>query len=143
MSKFTQSVKKTFEFDGDTVAVSLARIKRGQMLQLSPHIPGEGEAASAEQNLRLLEEASKFLPEVLKGFSGLADANGDNISLETMMDEAYFQPLLAEIISAWLETSAVSADEVGNSDAPAGAGTEESGRTPKVEALPDSPAQLG
>lgn len=115
MSKFTQSVTKTFEFDGDKVTVVAKRIKRKHMMLVAPHSPEPGKNPTQEQNLAMLDALAGAILEYITEFIGLTDEEGEVLDFSVVVEEAYFHELLAEICAWWFEASQMSAAQVGKS----------------------------
>lgn len=113
MSGYTQSVTESFEFDGDTITISMARIKRADLIKVGPHLPKPGEEADQEKNLKVFEILAGIVGDYVKEFSGLKDNDGNSIAFDLVLDEAYFQDLLSEIIAWWFQASQMQQAEVG------------------------------
>jgi len=118
MSRFLPTVLHTIDFDGDTVSVKLRRVTRGDMLRIAPHLPTDGNEPTTEQNLIMLEEIAQVLPGYVESFDGLVDGNGEPITLETVISEAYFLELLGEIAGLLISSSSPTEKEGKNSDEP-------------------------
>ena len=122
MSRFTKTVQYVTEFQGDTVKVTLERLKRKDLLMLAPLMPkadSEGKVTvnlDTEDNLKLLSAVADRLPDYVKSFEGLKDANGEEITIQDVAEEAYFGELLSDIFAKLFDISFVSEDEIKNSN---------------------------
>jgi hypothetical protein len=126
MSNFTPSVKFSTEFDGDTVTMSLYRLKKKHMMKMMPIIARQvslsandsedevsinlTEMLEAEGELSIIAES--FIHEYVKDLSGLLSADGEKIDFETVLEQSYFQPLVAQIIKRLFEISKPSQEEI-------------------------------
>lgn len=118
MSKFTKAVRFTTEFDGDTVSMSLARLKRADMMKLSSYISigPDGEALGELDQTAIMEVAVDFLPRYVTNFAGLMTEDGETVSLEEMIEEAYFFALASNIIAEIFNISNMGKGDEKNSD---------------------------
>jgi hypothetical protein len=114
MSNFTKDILFTTEFEGDTVSLRLARLKRKDMMTLSPHMPDAGEKVGAVQSMDLMDVALALLPKYVTEFKGPKDADGNELSLEDIMEEMYFLELVSRIVTHLFEASNMGADEAKN-----------------------------
>jgi len=144
MSNFTPSVKCSFEFEGDTVLVTLARLKRKDLVKLAPYM----DAGDAEGNMggmdaiQLLDFSSALLPEYIKSFSGLRTADGNELTFEQIAGEAYFQSLIADLVQRLFEISNMGKGDIKNSNRQPTTSTEEPANT-SDESLPDYHVSIG
>lgn len=112
MSNFTPMVTEDFDFDGDTVTVTFERMKRKHIVLLSPHMdPSQEGVVSFEDQVQFTEVAVEILPEVVKTLTGLVDSGGNNIALDTVLEETYFTKLVADIMSAVMKNSFLKSDD--------------------------------
>ena len=111
MSNFTPLVAKQYEFEGDTVKVSFARLKRKDMLKLMPIIQrmqrAEDDAQKGEAIAEMLTDSLKLLPDYVVEFEGLTDSHGNQIDIETVADDMYFMQLASDIVGDLMNESAV------------------------------------
>lgn len=116
MSKYTPSVTREFTLEGDTVKVKFARLTRQQFGKLSPFMANLDENGNVppEQAMKMMDVCAEFLPEIILNFEGLTDANGEPLGKEVVLSEAYFFPLLSEIIGAITEESVVNEKKQSN-----------------------------
>ena len=113
MSNFTPLVKKEYEFEGDKVWVTFARLKRKDMLKILPLVsslqnmddtdPQKKQIATAEVMGGMLN----IIPEYVRKIEGLKDTEGNDIAVETVMDEVYFMALASQIVMDILNKSVV------------------------------------
>ena len=114
MSNFTKDILFTTEFEGDTVSLKLARLKRKDMMLLSPHMPNEGENVGAVQSMDLMDVAMSLLPKYVSEFKGPKDSDGMPLTLEEIMEEMYFLELISRIVTKLFEASNMGAAEAKN-----------------------------
>ena len=62
-------------------------------------------AAMVESENEVVDVANEFLAEYINDMTGLKDANGNAINKETVIENAYFQTLVAEIIGQLMNIS--------------------------------------
>lgn len=117
MSNFTPLVNKTYEFDGDTVHVTFARLRRKDMLTV---LPVFSKLKDSEENSEewtegindVLNELADLLPDYVKEFKGLLDSEGNAIEIGTVAVEMYFMKLSAMIAMDLIKESGVPGGEV-------------------------------
>lgn len=124
MSNFTPLVTKKFEFDGDTVTVRFARMKRKHFVKMMPFFmrfkedatkigsPEEGgeeteESMQAKLNLidGVFDQLGDKMSEYVRTVEGLRDAAGNEVDVDTMLEDSYFLELQLELITAMLDES--------------------------------------
>ena len=110
MGQFTKLVKRTFEFDDEKVTVTFARLRRKDMMKIVPLVaklnqekPDGDNAVSIAEHF--LGDFSDRLVDYIKEINGLTDASNEPVTIETVVDEAYFTPLLVDIAEAMVEES--------------------------------------
>lgn len=133
MSKFTRNFTTTIEFDGDTVSITMSRLKRKQMLQLAPHMgePDENGKVkmSLQDNVALLDAAQDKIKKNLIAMSGLFVEDGQEVVVadgkpanqelfDLIFEEAYFMNLLGEILSELVQHSFVNEEDAKKSEGP-------------------------
>lgn len=129
MSKYKKTIKADpLEFNGETVNATLRRIKRKDFMRVLPFLQqvaalretgvkdDSGEAIALTG--KLLDELSEALPGYVVEFSGLVDDEGAAVTLETVLEEAYFLPVAMHLAMQLVSTSAISEDQSGNSSRP-------------------------
>lgn len=114
MSQFTPTLHYETEFDGDKITCEMRRLKRKHMLELISVLKSESSAAGeTEAKLtsmsQLAEAASRILPECLvdKKLSGLKDKDGNALSLDQIIEEAYFAPLIVKLVMFLFANSSI------------------------------------
>lgn len=127
MGKFTQKVPGTQEFDGETVRYTLRRMTNQQLMSLAPSF-GSEDANIVFRTARLVKEAREVLQACVSDVSGYRDSDGTAVTFETMLEEAYFLPLIDKMLGHLWRVSVVSEDEAKKSAAPPLAAS--SGETP-------------
>lgn len=123
MSNFTPLVEKEYEYEGDTIIVKFSRLKRKHMLKAMPALSRvktalqdlpEGLTVENIESLtpEVLDSMNDFLNDVVDAlpdhvavFSGLKDSNGNEISIETVVDDFYFTPLAFSIAMDMVKNS--------------------------------------
>lgn len=122
MGNFTPKVKFTTEFDGDTISMELARLKRKHVVALSPFMKesdAEGNTTmSFEDQAKFAEALTGVLPEVVFNFSGVTTSDGQPVSLETVISEAYYNGLVVLITQELFAISYPNGQQLGNSQQP-------------------------
>jgi hypothetical protein len=95
MSNFTPLVKKQYDFEGDTVTVRFARMRRKHMLKMIPKI----QSAQDDQDkvVDVLNDLLEMLPEYVKEFDGLTNAAGEPVTIDVVADDMYFSGLASDI----------------------------------------------
>ena len=117
MSNFTPLVERTYEFDGDTVAISFSRLNRKDMMNVLPVFQElkdaeEGKAEHTEGINNVLNALADLIPTYVKKISGLFDSDGAEISIETIVNEMYFMKLSSMIAMDLIKESGVPEGEV-------------------------------
>lgn len=118
MSKFTKHFKRSFPFDGDTVEVTMTRLKRKDAIKLAPFMtePDEnGKVTMAlEDSMKFADVASAVIMKNIITFTGLNDEDGIGLNVDDVFGEeaeAYFMPLVSEIISDLMDASFVGTED--------------------------------
>lgn len=136
MGRFTQAVDEKVEFDGDTVSFTLRRLQNKHMLVLAPvlaALPGENALA---RTARLVQAADGILKECITNWQGPKDAGGKALSLDEVLTESYFLPLLDEVLGRLLKVSVM--QEVDAKKSPATPPVVLSGVNAETKPLPES-----
>jgi hypothetical protein len=106
MSNFTPLVDHEFEFQGDTVKVRYARLKRTEMLKVLPLFKKLAESEDQQDGVNeILELLIDSIPEYVKEFSGLLDANGNPVTIDVVIADFYFLQLAAQIAMQMIKDS--------------------------------------
>jgi hypothetical protein len=114
MSNFTPLVTKEYEFDGDKVTVIFTRLKRKDMLSALPafkklnDMDEDDDGAEKQEVINdVLNGIADVIPDYVKTISGLVDADGDDVPIETVAEEMYFMRLCAQIAMDIMRESTV------------------------------------
>ncbi len=116
MSNFTPLVKREYEFDGDVIQVTFARLNRKDMVNVLPSFI-KIKNAEKESDLFLegindvLNDLADLIPIYVKTFEGLNDAEGNVITIETVVNEMYFSKLSTMIAMDLIKESGVPSGE--------------------------------
>lgn len=128
MGNYTPLVSHSVSFDGDLVTMNIRRLKRADMMKLLPYLSertnanGETETVVAfSSQAELFDVVSEMLKGYVTNFTGLKMADGENVSLENALDEAYYIPLVSDIVAKLIEVSQLDEADTKNSPAPRGA----------------------
>ena len=110
MSNFTPLVVKKYDFEGDSITVTFARLKRKHMLELMPLVQKlsaikEDAALKQAAITDLLNVALDFLPDYVKSIVGLVDSQGAEMDIDVVADEIYFVNLATDIVMDVLNES--------------------------------------
>ena len=107
MGHFTQAVEEKTTFDGDEVAYSLRRMQNKHMVKLAPLLvtsPSNPESALV-RTARMVEGAKDVIKDCISNFRGVKDSSGADMTLDAVLDESYFLPLLDELLGRLLQVS--------------------------------------
>jgi len=124
MSKFSRrNITGSFSFDGDTVTVQAQRLKQQDMAELAgflDYAAKQAEALGPEERAKgtvtlsvrdmfgsdqgFMNAARDVLPRRVTQLTGLTDEEGQPLTLEDIIEEVYFMPLLSEVLG-WLVSS--------------------------------------
>lgn len=125
MGRFTPTVTFTTEFDGDKVTVEFRRMRSDQGMRLAPFLrpseDGKGIAPlSIEDKIGLFRESIPILRECLVSITGSKQPDGTENSVDTILTQEYFGPLVREIMERIMEASRIARDgeDAKKSDAP-------------------------
>lgn len=118
MSKFTKQIKKTYEFEGDTIQVSMKRLKRKDAIKLAPFISSGDEdgkvSMSFEDSLVFADKSSSILNKYVTDFTGLKEEDGTPLEVSDIFGddgEVYFIGLISEMMADLMEASFVGDSE--------------------------------
>lgn len=117
MSGFTPSTKESFEFEGDTVEVVFNRLKRKDLQKWSQHIKADGDVVKMtfSDKMEMSNVLCDLLTAYIVSFHGLKTADGAEIGLGQVLEEAYFSELTAAMIAKLFKISNLSKEEAKNS----------------------------
>ncbi len=122
MSQFTPLVRKQYTFEGDTVSVAFARLKRKDFHKLAPHIKFDADTGKTKMSFHDQIEFSgvmaEVLPEYVKEFAGLKDSDGNAVTLQQALEEVYFMSLIGDVVSDLFESSNMKESEAKKSAPP-------------------------
>ena len=125
MSNFTPLVTKEYEFEGDKVKVTFKRLTRKQMLDAIPLMNKINDLNSNDADLESTESLTAIndflndiideLPSSVIELEGLNDADGNAVSITTVVDDMYFMKLAALIcMDVVRESAPLQMDREGN-----------------------------
>jgi len=109
MSRFTNATHFEMEFEGDTIKISMQRMKRADYIKLAPFATYDD--ATGETTVRFKDQVDMMnmlvdvLPKYIKRFEGLLDDVGNEIKFKTVLEEAYFTGLVTDLVMKLFETS--------------------------------------
>lgn len=113
MSGFTPLVKYTTFFEKDEVSMQIRNLKRSAMMTLTPHMDDKGKMKLG--NVEMLNLAADMLPAHVEDFKGLKDIDGNELTFEQVLDQAYFIELLGDIIGKLFDISRLGDKDAKNS----------------------------
>lgn len=127
MSKYTPTFIRSREFDGDNISVTFVQLKRKHLLKVAGKITkGEdGTPVLKGEQSEILELMVDILKDCAQSITGLRDASGNVVEIDTVLEEAYFLPLMSWMFSELMLASEINEEEEKNSDAPSGAPSQE------------------
>lgn len=109
MSNFTPLVKRKFVFEGDDVSVTFSRLKRKHMLKMLPKFiaikDNLKETTDVELLAPLIDEFGDKAVDYIRSIEGLKDANGEDVTITEVIENAYFLEFFADIMMAMIEES--------------------------------------
>ena len=117
MSGFTPTVKYELDFDGDHVVFELRRLKvkhRAQVMRASD----KGTALPGDREALLSDSAKAILPECVVSMAGLTIAGQPATDIKTILEEAYFLPLMDKVLAELMRLSLPSEVDAKNSEGP-------------------------
>ena len=115
MSNFIPSVRYTTQFEKDEVFMQLSSMKTKDMAKLAPFMKEDGNVSTVE-SMEIMRVGAEILPGYVDNFGGLTDANGSNVSFETVLEQVYFIELVSDIMAKLFDISRMSVKDEGNSD---------------------------
>jgi len=123
MSKFTKHIKRTYEFDGDTVEVVMARMKRKDAVKIAPKMGQPNEEGditmTVEQSIKFTDESADMLAKYVVSLDGLKEEDGTPIDKDALLGEegpVYFLELLSKMFADLLNASFVKKDDAKKSE---------------------------
>lgn len=105
MSGFTKTFKYETEFDGDKVQFTLSRMTRKDVMLVTPMLAKIDKSISEEEAMEVTNQFIDVLKACVVNMTGLTDEEGNEVSVETMLEEQYFFALSSEVISVLMERS--------------------------------------
>jgi hypothetical protein len=105
MSNFTPLVEKEYEFEGDTVKVEFARLRREDVMALMPLM--RNMSTDAENMPAAIGMMIDLLPKYIRSMKGLKNADGEALDVETLAGEVYFLDLATDIATDMFDSSMV------------------------------------
>lgn len=119
MGNFTREFTTLYHFDGDTISVTMRRLKRPEAMALAPFIDLESGEISFEDSMQMMDKVSELLPNVIVEFSGLIvegeeviySQGDDQKKLSFLFEEMYFMDLLTRIMTELINSSFLSEDD--------------------------------
>lgn len=128
MSNFTKSYTVELSFEDDVVTLRMSRMKRKDALKLIPYMGEPDEQGNVPltfaSQVELMDVAADLLPKYIADMTGLKDEDGNALTVEEMLDEAYFLTLVGEIVNVLMTKSFVSKDAEKKLDVPQEKNTE-------------------
>lgn len=126
MSGYTPTITYRAEFEGDQVVFKLRRMKRKLFNKILPELDLSKVDESGKtvvsmtpaQSLALMEMIAGELKDYVVSMEGLVDAEGNVLSFDEVVEQAYFQELVMGLVSYLMEHSRPTEEEEKNSDAP-------------------------
>ena len=113
MSKFTRNIKRDFEFDGDKITIVMSRMKNSDFHKLASDLSIDNSTgkpfmkASFANQTEFLNRAAEILPNRVESMEGLTDEDGVELTIDDIIDEQYFMPLISEIFAALAQSSVI------------------------------------
>lgn len=105
MSNFIPNLRFETEFEGDKVSVTLKPLTRATYMRMVNINVETKDKSFTEKGAALIDSASEILHEHIVEVTGLRDANGDAVSVDTMLESIYFRELNLEIYGFLVEGS--------------------------------------
>jgi len=109
MSKYTKATHFEIDFEGDTIKVSMTRLKRADYLKIVPHIKIDEETKKSTMNmtekLEFMDVATDMLPKYVKRFEGLHDTDGEEIPFKEVVETTYFMDILSQMVERLFSSS--------------------------------------
>jgi len=111
MSKFTLTIRKEYDFDGDKVVAKMSRLTRTDALLIMPHVQKAADAAQSgdkvamamEDSMAYMEAAGTVLRNSIKDLSGLfiddEEVKPGGELFSTMLDSIYFMNLMMMMVN--------------------------------------------
>lgn len=111
MSKFTLTIRKEYDFDGDKVVAKMSRLTRANALLIMPHVQAASEAVSEggkasmemADTMAYMEAAGTVLRSSIKDLSGLFIDNEEvkpgTPLFEAFLESIYFMSLIMGMVN--------------------------------------------
>lgn len=113
-------------FDGDIIKVKVTRMLTEEMQMMTQFMVKDDKTKevkfSFEDSMKLVNTASKILPNRIKSIDGMKSGNGDFITAEKfnneLIKEFYFVEFTADVLAKLCEASIVQEDDEKNLELP-------------------------
>ena len=115
MSNFTPLVRREYKFEGDSISITFARLKRKHMIRAMPALtnlirlqakdkeePGDEEIDAVNDFLNVIVDD---IPDYVHKVQGLNDAEGNAIGIETICEDFYFTKLAMRLAMDMVQDS--------------------------------------
>lgn len=146
MSKFTPSITRTYEYEGDTVTIVMNRLKRKDAVKMMPFFGEPDENGnykmSVQQQMVLLDNCADIIRKNVVSITGMSFDEAVNDVIAVVFDEAYFLELLSDILNDMIEASFTKAEHVKKS-VPKPDDTLKASQTLKMESTMAFPSEDG
>jgi hypothetical protein len=151
MSNFVRNFKETFDFDGDTITVTLKQLRRVDAMELMPIMAGmkgmdpEKPETLTKENIdksnKFVDTAARIIEEgkYITSMQGLTiegeQVHADSESLKEVLSDFYFTGLVSTIATLLLRNSSIAKSVEKKSDAPSSTPSAVSKELPKIGSL--------
>lgn len=109
MSKYLPSIKESLEFEGDTVTFDVRSMDREDFMPLSAKIElaedGTTVKMAFKDQMEFAAMAAELLPKYIDNFTGLKDAAGAPVDLQTVCSKLYFMSLAQGLVTVLFKHS--------------------------------------
>ena len=112
---FTPKVFYQTEFQGNRVTMNLGRLKRRDLMKLTPHISAEGKM-DFKSTMGFLEVMGGILPSYVTDFD--LEIESTKISFEQVIEEVFFMELMTSISMQLFSLAGISEIDSKNSGVP-------------------------
>lgn len=124
MGNFTKDFTKVYEFDGDTVSVTMSRLLRKDAMKLTPYVHTDengNTVMSMDDQMEMLNLVTELFPIYITKLSGLV-VEGEELIIEDrksnnellyglFLEQVYFLNLHSMIVADLMSESFVSSDD--------------------------------
>lgn len=114
MGKFTKSITRSYQFDGDEITIVINRMNRKDAMKLVPYVGQPDEEGNVkmefEDQMKMIDVVADFMPKYVTSIAGLPDAETNSQlsteqAKERIFEESYYIGLIGEIVGDWTEAS--------------------------------------